>query len=363
MVVYDEISKLKNSTSLRVRGGNRDRKDKRGDAHKIKVIGWRSLINTFQYRMGLTGTPASNGYIDLHGQFLVVDGGKRLTPWITHYREAYFIRNFNGWGYTPSEIGKTAIESKIADITKKMDSADYLDLPKSKTIDVMVNLPKRIKEQYKELEKEMFVELDSKKEIEVFSASSLSNKCLQFANGSPYINRAAFEWEALHAVKLDALEDILEEAAGSPVLCGYSFRSDAERIMKHFKKYRPVNLTKEPAQKTKEIIDKWNRGEIKLLIGHPASMGHGIDGLQESGSIIVWFGLNWNLELYDQLNGRIDGARAKKPVSIIRILCNDTTDLAVRDSLERKDTDQKGLKDSLNRYKKGVLQEKRASFI
>ena len=357
MVVYDEVSKLKNSTTLRMAGGKRDRKDGRGDTVSYKVTGWRKMIDQFKYRTGLTGTPASNGYLDLHGQFLAVDGGQRLGKFITHYKDAYFASDYSGWKYTPTVIGKQFIETNIADITKKMDAKDYLDMPEAKIINMMVDLPPKVRKAYIEIEKDMFTELDSGSEIEVFSRSSVSNKCLQFANGSPYLGDTK-EFEALHDAKLDALEEVLEEAAGQPVLCSYTYKSDAARIMKKFRSYKPVNLTATPSSATEGVIDKWNSGQIKLLIGHPASMGHGVDGLQDSGSILVWFGLNWSLELYEQMCGRLDRQGQTQTVSIIRILCKDTVDLAVADAIARKTDDQEGLKSSLQRYRDGVTTNK-----
>lgn len=364
MLVYDEVSKMKNSTSLRMKGGNRDRKDKRGETHKIKVTGWRKILGHFKYRTGLTGTPASNGYLDLHGQYLAVDGGKRLGEFITHYKDSYFASDYMGWSYSPTAIGKQWIEHQISDITKKMDAKDYLDLPESKVVNIMVDLPEKAVKAYRDVELNLFTKLDNGSEIEVFSKNSISNKCLQFCNGSPYLSSESKEFEALHDAKLDALEDVLEEAAGSPVLCSYTFKADAERIMKKFKKYKPVNLTAVKSKDTEKIIDKWNRGEIKLLIGHPASMGHGVDGLQESGSIVVWFGLNWSLELYEQMNGRLDRQGQKNSVSIIRILCRNTVDLAVADALARKVDDQEGLKAALQRYRDGrTTNELEVSFL
>lgn len=353
MVVYDEVSKLKNSTSLRVAGGIRDRKDNLGESYEIKVTGWRKLLSRFKYRTGLTGTPASNGYIDLHGQFLAVDGGERLGEYITHYKDSYFMSDYSGWKYSPTELGKEWIEFKISDITVKMDARDYLDLPDCQITNMMVDLPAAARRAYIEIEKKMFTQLDSGAEVEVFSRASVSNKCLQFCNGSPYLNSETTEYDTLHDVKLKALEEVLEEAGGSPVLCSYSFVADAERIMKKFKKYRPVNLTASPSTATEGIIDKWNRGEIKLMIGHPASMGHGVDGLQDSGYTLVWFGLSWSLELYEQMCGRINRQGQTRTVSIIRILCSDTIDLAVADALERKTDDQEGLKAALQRYRDG----------
>lgn len=353
MVVYDEISKLKNSTSLRMAGGNRDRKDKHGQVHKIKVTGWRKIIPNIPIRTGLTGTPASNGYLDLHGQYLAIDNGQRLGKFITHFKDDFFASDYMGWTHTPTELGKQAIEERISDITKKMDAKDYLDMPAVQVTNMMVDMPPKARKGYQDVERDMFTQLESGREVEVFSRSSVSNKCLQFCNGSPYYPEST-EYEALHDAKLDALESILEEAGGQPVLCSYTFKADAERILKRFKSYKPVNLTAVASKDTERVINDWNSGKVKLLIGHPASMGHGIDGLQEAGNIIVWFGLNWSLELYEQMNGRIDRQGQKRPVSIIRILCRDTIDLAVVDAIERKTDDQEGLKAALQRYRDGI---------
>jgi SNF2 family DNA or RNA helicase len=353
MVVYDEVSKLKSSTAQRMAGGIRDVKDKQGVVHKIKITGWRTMINLFKYRTGLTGTPASNGYMDLHGQFLAVDGGQRLGEYVTHYKKSYFSSDYNGWNYVPTDLGMTAIENNISDIVFEVGK-EYLDMPDVNLVNMMVDLPPGARKHYAEMEKEMFTKLDNETELEVFSRSSVSNKCLQICNGGAYIEAGMLDFEVLHDAKLDALEEVLEEAAGQPVLCSYSFVADAERIMKRFKKYKPVNLTKTKSSLTGDVIEKWNSGGIKLLIGHPASMGHGIDGLQHSGNIIVWFGVNWSLELYDQMNARIDRQGQEKPVSVIRILCNDTIDLAVADAIERKADTQEGLKSAIQRYRTGV---------
>lgn len=355
MVIYDEVSKLKNSTSLRVAGGKRDRKSGNGKTYAVKFTGWRKILHHFIYRVGLTGTPASNGYIDLHGQYLAVDGGQRLGEFVTHFRDSYFTSDYNGWKYTPTQIGKQWIEQHISDITLKMDAKDYLDLPAVNIVNMMVDLPEKAKKHYQEVEQLLFTTFDSGREIELFSKSSVSNKCLQICNGTPYVNGIDMGQgsEAVHDAKLQALESILEEAAGKPVLCSYSFVSDAERIMKKFSEYKPVNLTKTPSTRTEKVINDWNAGKIRLMIGHPASMGHGIDGLQEAGSIIVWFGMPWSLELYDQMNARLDRQGQRSSVSIIRILCRDTIDLVVADAIERKTDDQEGLKAALERYRDG----------
>jgi hypothetical protein len=153
-----------------------------------------------------------------------------------------------------------------------MDAKDYLDLPAVKTTNLMVDLPPKARKVYDEIERNMFAALDNGTELEVFSQSAVSNKCLQCCNGSPYLSADSDEYEKLHDAKMDALEDILEEAGGSPVLCSYSFKADAERIMKKFKKYRPVNLTAEKSSGTGNILKNWKEGKIKLLIGHPACL-------------------------------------------------------------------------------------------
>lgn len=350
-VVYDEISKLKNSTTLRMAGGHRDRKDKHGETHKIKVSGWRGLLDKFEYRTGLTGTPATNGYIDLFGQYLAIDGGERLGEYVTHFKDSYFMSDYKGWSYVPTELGKVYIEKKISDITLKMDAADHLDMPKVTYINTWVDIPDAARKIYKEMERNMFARLDNGTELEVFSKSAISNKCLQIAGGAAYLEVGAPQYEVIHDAKLDALEDVIEEAAGAMVICAYNFRADAERIMKRFKKLKPVNLTDEKSADTSKILQRCKDGHVKLLIGHPASVGHGLDGLQEVCSIVVWFGLNWSLELVTQLNCRVDRQGQRQPVSIIRLLSRDTVDLAVLDAIERKVDTQQGLKAALDRYR------------
>jgi len=176
MVVYDEVSKLKNSTAVRVAGGKRDRKDKRGQEYQVKLTGWRKMIPHFKFRSGLTGTPAANGYLDLHGQYLAVDGGERLGEFVTHFKDSYFTSDYNGWKYTPTELGKRWIEQNISDITLKMDAKDYLDMPVVNYVNMMVDLPAKALAHYKDVEKQLFTRFDSGREIELFSKSSVSNK-------------------------------------------------------------------------------------------------------------------------------------------------------------------------------------------
>jgi SNF2 family DNA or RNA helicase len=394
--VYDEVSKMKNAQSQRMLGGKRQVADKvvkmlqpAGSttyemyknagwkdrqltkaglaeitpAEYIRFSGWKKMVQHFPFKTGLTGTPAPNGYIDLHGQYLAVDGGERLGEYITHYRDSYFEQGYDGWTYQPSETGKLLIENKVSDITIKMDAEDYLDLPELITNDIMVDLPDKVMQQYREVEKDMFTRLDDGTEIEVFSKTSISNKCLQFCNGSPYKEPMQPEYSVIHDEKFKALDDIIEEAAGEPVVVSYTFRSDAHEMMKRYAKkdkkgrwkFRVVNLTEVPAHKTGEIIEDFIAGKIRLLIGHPASMGHGIDGLQKRGNILVWFGLTWNLEFYEQMIKRLKRQGQSRRVVMHRIMCKDTIDLAVADALKRKDGDQTSLKNAIQRYRDGLI--------
>lgn len=355
MCVYDEVSKMKNSQAQRMKGGKRVTNKGKENEKSVKLLGWKKILPHFAYRIGLTGTPASNGYLDLHGQYLAVDGGVRLGEYVSHYRDAYFAPGYDGWTYTPTELGKQWIEHKIGDITIKMDTADYLELPPVIVNDILVDLPPSVMRQYKEVEQEMFTRLDDGTEIEVFSRASVSNKCLQFCNGHPYVEAGKPEYTVLHEVKMDALDSVIEEAAGSPVLVGYTFKADAERIMTRFKSLKPVNLTDTPASRLGKIISETAAGKHRLLIGHPASMGHGVDGLQDSVDDLVWFGLNWSLELYEQMIARVVRQGRKRPARIHRILAAGTLDLAVADALRRKDGDQTNLKRAIQRYRDGLI--------
>lgn len=319
---------------------------------KTKILkGWNSILTDFSYRTGLTGTPAPNGYVDLHGQYLAVDGGKRLGWFFNQFSRNYLTLNFNGFGYKVTEVGIKMIEKQIKDITIKMSASDYLTLPDSVVNDIIVELPLKIREQYDTLEKELFVELDERNDIEVFNTVSLSNKCLQFSNGSPYLRSNEPEWYPLHDAKLKALESILEEAYGSPVLVAYLFKPDAERIMVNFKRFKPVNITETKPKDLARVIQNIIDGKHLLIVGHPASMGHGIDRLQDVIHIGVWFGLNWNLEFYQQFMGRYIRQGQKKTTFTHRIMCNNTMDEAVRISLENKSTSQEDLKKAIDQYR------------
>ena len=190
------------------------------------------------------------------------------------------------------------------------------------------------------------MELDSGAEIEVFNTASLLNKCLQAANGALYVTTGG-PWDKLHDAKLDALSDIVEESAGKPILLAYSYRHDATRIEETFKGVEHLS-SKLGTKRVNSLVGRWNAGTVPMLIGHPASMGHGLN-LQHGSDTLVWFGLPWSLEYYQQTINRIAGGlRRQRPIVVHRILAKDTTDVAVKDALEAKATTQEGLKKALN---------------
>jgi len=351
MVVYDEITKLKNAASQRMKGGRRTVDAGEPTERTIKVFGWKPVIRHIPYRTGLTGTPASNGYIDLHGQFLAVDGGQRLGEYVTHFRQQYFESDYMGWNYQVTDAGKAEIERRIADITLRMATEDYLELPPVLFNNITVTLPPKARKAYDEMERQMFTELDTGHAVEVFSRASATNKCLQICNGFAFLDPETDERADLHAAKLDALESIIEEAAGNPVFVAYTFRPDSDRIQDRFKKLKPVDLGRISERELPRVLKRWAEGRIPLMLGHPASIGHGIDGLQDGGNTLVFFGLPWSLDLYDQTVARFARQGQSRSVTVHRILAEDTLDFAVLDALETKDTTQRGLMDAIKRFR------------
>mgnify|MGYP002144555191 CR=1 FL=1 len=215
-----------------------------------------------------------------------------------------------------------------------------------------IEMPEDLRAVYDRMEKEFFIQLDSGKQVEMFNQAALTNKCLQFANGAMYPVAGMPLWEPIHDLKLEALEEIIDEAQGQQVLCAYGYRSDAERIMKRFAELRPINLTecKTEAALTNAMA-RWASGDCPLMIGHPASMGHGIDGLQKRGHIVVWYGLNWSLDLYDQMNARIRRQGQGAPVICHRLMMLDTLDQAQAMALDEKAQTQAGLRNAVKQYR------------
>jgi SNF2 family DNA or RNA helicase len=331
-IIWDEISKMKNSATNRVKA-------------------FRKIADKFDWATGLTGTPASNGYKDLHGQFLVVDRGERLGTSKTQFKTRFY-RKVGPYKELPYDDTEDIIKKLIGDITLEMSAEDYNPLPDLMVNDIEIEMPDDLRTRYEKMEREFFLVLDSGKEVEAFNQASLTNKCLQFSNGAMYPVAGMPLWEPVHDLKLDALEDILDEAQGSPVLCAYAYRSDAARIMKKFEHLDPINLTECKSETSlTNAMHRWKTGDCALMIGHPASMGHGIDGLQKNGHILVWYGLNWSLDLYEQFNARVRRQGQGVPVICHRIMCQATLDQAQALALDDKATTQAGLRNAIKEYR------------
>ena len=331
-VVWDEISKCKNSAT-----------------NRVKAV--KKILDKFDWTTGLTGTPASNGYKDLHGQFLVVDKGQRLGVSKTAFRTRFY-RKVGPYKEVAYEDTEDTIKKLIGDITLEMSAEDYNPLPDLIVNNIEIEMPDDLRTKYEKMEREFFLQLDSGKEVEMFNQASLTNKCLQFSNGAMYPVAGMPLWEPIHDLKLDALEEIIDEAQGSPVLCSYAYRSDAARIMEKFKHLDPINLTDCKSESALlNAMHRWKTNDCALMIGHPASMGHGIDGLQKNGHILVWFGLNWSLDLYEQMNARVRRQGQGVPVICHRIMCQDTLDQAQALALDEKATTQQGLRNAVKQYR------------
>src|SRR5574343_1085494 len=331
-IVWDEVNKMKNSST-----------------HRVKSV--RKILDHFKWFTGLTGTPASNGYGDLHGQYLVVDKGQRLGTSKTAFRTRFY-RKIGPYKEVPFADAEDTIKTLISDITLEMSAADYNPLPDLIVNNVEIEMPDDLRAKYDRLEKEFFLVLDSGKEVEAFNQAALTNKCLQFSNGAMYPIAGMPLWEPVHDMKLDALEDIIDEAQGSPILCAYAYRSDAERIMTRVTDLRPINLTECKSEVSlTNAMHRWKTGDCQLMIGHPASMGHGIDGLQKNGHILVWYGLNWSLDLYEQFNARVRRQGQGAPVMCHRILMLNTLDHAQALALDEKATTQAGLRNAIKQYR------------
>lgn len=319
MVVIDELSSFKSHAAKR----------------------FKSLLKvrpTVKRMVGLTGTPSSNGLMDLWAEFRILDMGQRLGRYITHYRNNFFVPDKRNqqmiFSYKLRPGAEDAIYRLISDITISMKSADFLQMPKCIINEIEVKLSEKERTIYDELKREMVVSL-GEEEIDASNVATLSGKLLQMANGAIYNEEKSVLH--IHDRKLDALEDLIEGANGKPVLVAYWYKHDLERIKKRF----PVR----EIQTSKDIID-WNNGNISLAAIHPASAGHGLN-LQSGGSTLIWFGLTWSLELYQQTNARLWRQGQTSTVIIHHIISKDTIDEDVMKALKKKEKVQGNLIDAV----------------
>ena len=319
MVVIDELSSFKSHQSKRFRALRKVRP-------KVGRI------------VGLTGTPVPNGLMDLWAEINLLDMGERLGRYITRYRDEYFKPDKrNGaivYSYKPLPDAEERIYGKISDICVSMKAADYLEMPERVDNIIEVGMNDKETAMYKRLEKEMLLPF-ADGDIDAVNAASLSNKLLQLANGAVYDENGKVR--KIHSRKLDELEDLIEAANGKPVLVYYSYKHDRDRISERFNA-REIKDDKD--------ISEWNAGKIQLAIAHPASCGHGLN-LQSGGSTIVWFGLTWSLELYQQANARLYRQGQKNTVVVHHIITKGTVDEKVMTALKNKDIGQASLMEAI----------------
>jgi SNF2 family DNA or RNA helicase len=322
MCIVDEISSFKNHRSQR----------------------WRALrkLRPFIPRMvGLTGTPASNGLLDLWAEVAVIDGGKRLGRFIGRYREAYFkpdsMNPYTGvvYSYTLRPGAEEQIYDRISDITISMKAKDYLHLPEAVVVNHEVEMDDDERQIYDELRKDLVATIDGE-DVTAATAAVLSGKLLQMANGALYTDEGTVK--IVHDKKLDMLCDLVEQANGQPVLIAYWYRHDRDRIKERLIKegYQPREL------KTSKDMEDWNAGKIQAALISPASAGHGLN-IQSGGHILIWYSMVWSLEMYLQTNHRLDRQGQTHVVSIHHIVCRDTVDEEVIAALEHKDMTQEKL--------------------
>ena len=320
MVVIDELSSFKSYGAKRFKA-------------LLKV---RPFIKRI---VGLTGTPSSNGLMDLWAEFRVLDFGKRLGRYITRYRLSYFEPDKRNaqmvFSYKPLPDAEKQIYGKISDITISMKSVDYLDMPECIINEVPVYMSSAEQSVYDDFREDMVTKLKDDV-IDAANAAVLSGKLLQMANGAVY-DEEGFSHH-IHDRKLDALEDLIEGANGKPVLVAYWFKHDLERIEARLKSLHiPYARLDKP-----DSIKRWNNGEVPVMLIHPASAGHGLN-LQAGGSTLIWFGLTWSLELYQQTNARLWRQGQKETVVLHHIICRDTIDEDVMAALKRKEKVQSDL--------------------
>lgn len=329
MVVIDELSTFKNPSSQRFK------------AIKKKL----PLVKRF---VGLTGTPSPNSLLDLWAQVYLIDRGERLETAFSRYRERYFRATHqvsdHVYNWELREGSEDLIYKQIEDIALSMKASDYLDMPERVDTKQVVTLSNKERKLYDELEKYYILEDETDGTVVAQSGASLSQKLLQLSNGAVYTDDE--DVRHIHDRKLDKLEEIIEEAQGQPILLFYNFRHDKDRILERFDDVITLD--------DNNYKDKWNSGKAKILLAHPASAGHGLN-LQQGGHIIVWFGLTWSLELYQQANARLYRQGQEHTTIIHHIMTDNTIDQRVYQALQNKELTQdelmKAIKARIDKYK------------
>lgn len=337
-LIIDESTKFKNGRSVR-----------------FKML--KTFLGKFRRRYILTGSPAPNGLMDIFSQVYILDQGLALGRYITHYREKYFDQTgFGGYTYQLRPGAEKQIYKRLEPIVLRMDAKDLLEMPPLIIRDVEVELPPDAMKRYIEMEVMLFTTLDDKRVTATNKAVAV-NKCLQIASGGIYntdlLNDVERTWLHIHDAKTEALVDLVEELQGKPALIAYGFHHDRDRINKGLGKIVPWIGGGVATKVASKLEDQWNRGELPQLLGHPASMAHGLN-LQGVNSAVIFYSLTWDLEYYDQLISRAWRQGQKDRVVVYRIIAKRTIDEAVVATLKFKDKTQTRLLDALNKYRKSV---------
>jgi len=318
LVVIDESSSFKSASSQRFKA-----------LKKVRTLTDRMVQ--------LTGTPSPNGLIDIWSQMFLLDGGERLGKTMSAYKMRFFQTGHNGYTLTPVNNADKIIHRLIDDIVISLNVDDYLQMPERIDTVMRVNMPPSRLAEYKQLERDFIMQINDV-EIVAYNAATLAGRLLQMCNGAMYTDELK-NWTEIHTAKLDALDEILEDNQDENLLIAYNYKTDLIRLKARYPD--AVVLDNDP-----DIITRWNNGEIKMLLAHPASAGHGLN-LQHGGSIIVWFGLNWSLELYQQFNGRLHRQGQTKPVRVVHIVADGCIDDKVMKAIENKAQTQQHLIDAL----------------
>ena len=346
-LVVDELTKFKNSQAIR-----------------FKAI--KQVLDTFGRRWGLTGSLAANGLEGLFGQIYVLDQGRSLGQYITHYRNEFFLPHPSGFGYVPIEGAEERIYARLAPICLRMEDKDYLEMPKLIVNDILIDLPENVREHYDALEDDLLMKMDDG----VVSAASTGvalGKCRQLASGGVFadperdkdgLRKVGQKRKVVkvHDVKTDALEELVEELNGAQLLVAYEFHHDKDRIKARFPNC--VFVDEWPTKEFKRLEQLWNAGEIQMLASHPSSIAHGLN-LQERGFHVAFYTLTWDYELYDQFIRRVlrQGNKSKR-VFVHRILAHNTVDTAVAAALGKKKKGQSALFEGIRKYADGRRRRK-----
>ena len=322
MLVVDESSSFKNPGAVR-----------------FKKL--RKNLGYFRKRVILTGTPTSNTLMDLWSQLFILDMGERLGKTLTSYRENYFKpgrRNgFVVYNWVPAHGAEDAIYEKIRDVCMSMKAKDYITLPKKISNIVKVSLPQTAVDAYTQMMRDQVLAMGEPDQITALQAASVSNKLQQIANGSVYTDDQKVKH--IHDAKVEALQEIIDGSGGQPVLVFYSFRHDVGNI-------KAVIPEAEEFSDKGDTLRRWNEGKIPVLLAHPASVGYGLN-MQDGGHIVVWYGLTWSLEAYEQANARLYRQGQDMPVIIHHIIAKDTVDEAIMNALRNKKKGQDALMEAV----------------